>query len=196
MKKTYLLLLLSSFLACSSEETRRETIDELPVDSNVAEVSQPDENGMAPEDAVQENPLTIEDFPHKWYMLNPKEENSEEYVINKWCEAETQQIQISKEGEDWFVYVLLGQDSERFKIIEFDAYEEERELYQVMYGSFVLENPYQPEADPEIYEYMWNKDLMFCHFDGFFQDGAMMVSEQNKDQYELIEEDCDYLNDM
>ena len=130
--------------------------------------------------AVQENPLTIESFPKNWFKLD---ELNQEYVINQYCEAETQQIQILKEGEDWFVLVIYGQDSQKYKIIEFDAYEETRENFEIIYGSFVLENPDYPDMDVELYDYMWNKDLMFCNFEGFFQEKTMMVSDINKDNY-------------
>ena len=142
--------------------------------------------------AVQENPLTIEDFPKTWFLLDELEDS---YIINEYCEASTQQLVINKEGNDWFINVFFGQDGEKYKIIEFDAYEETRENFEIIYGSFILENPSYPDMDVEMYDFMWNKDLMFCNFEGFFQDKAMMVSEQNKDNYETVTENCDYLQE-
>ncbi len=196
MKKIFGLCLIASVWACSNETPiKQDDINETKIDST--NTTKPAKDTLnAPITAVQENPLTIEDFPKKWFKLDPIDENSEEYVINKYCEAETQQLWIEQEDNGWFVYVLYGQDGQKYKIIEFEAYEEERELYQVMYGTFILENPDYPDMDVELYDFMWNKDLMFCNFNGFFQDEAMMVSEQNKDNYGLIEENCDYLEDM
>ena len=162
------------------------------IDSSIVGQIDTPQTTKTPNLAVQENPLTIESFPKNWFKLDKLDDN---YVINQYCEAETQQLRIIKEKESWFVLVIYGQESQKFKVIEFDAYEETRENFEIMYGSFVLENPDYPDMDVELYDYTWNKDLMFCYFQGFFNDRTMMVSEKNKDNYEIIKENCDYLNE-
>ena len=98
MKRILFILVASIIVSCSSETTK-ETQEVINNDSTTTELEEPvTSDEIAPNEAVQENPLTIEDFPKKWYMLDPREEGSEELVINKWCGAETQQIHIENDN--------------------------------------------------------------------------------------------------
>lgn len=148
-------------------------------------------------DAIDDvSEFTLDDFPKKWFLLSEKSKGSEELIINDWCEAEIEQINIEKDASgNWMFFVLYGQDSDVFNLISFEATEKEMELYQVVSGHFVLERPNYEGKDTVTYDFMWNKDLMFCHFEKFFSENAMMVSEKNRDNYETIEEKCDYLNE-
>ena len=194
MKRIALAVACLILISCGEEPETDEIVNVPPQDTVSIENTEPKDTSQAAQElAVQENALTIEDFPNKWFKLT---EQNQDYVIYKYCEAETQQLWIEKEDNIWYVTVLYGQDSQRYKVIEFDAYEEERENFQVMYGSFILENPDYPDMDVEMYDYLWNKDLMFCTFSGFFQDETMMVSAKNKSNYELVKEDCDYLENQ
>jgi hypothetical protein len=193
MKVIYFFVIALILGSCSSSSEKIESVKS-DLDTTNSEVIIKEEPSTNETNlAVQENPLSIEDFPKVWLMLDKIED---EHVINEYCEAETKTLRIIKEDEQWFIHVIFGQDGQKFKIIEFDAYEEERENFQIMYGSFILENPDYPDMDVEMYDYTWNKELMFCTFNGFFQDEAMMVSEENKNNYKIIKEDCDYLNDI
>ena len=90
----------------------------------------------------QTSNFTIEKLPKKWFRLDPETKNSEEYVINDWCEAEIEQLLVEQDKEgNWVVTVLYGQDSDQFKLIDFMAEEKEMELYQVVEGNFVVEKP-------------------------------------------------------
>lgn len=140
--------------------------------------------------------FVMDDFPKKWLLLNPKSKGSEEMVINDWCEAEIEQINIEKDASgNWMFYVLYGQDSDVFNLISFEATEKEMELYQIVSGHFVLERPSYMGKDTVTYNFMWNKDLMFCYVEKFFSETAMLVSEKNSGNYETITEECDYLNE-
>ena len=185
-----LFLILILFSCSNNNHEENEILD--TIDTTTTQKISAKDTIEEPNLAVQENPLSIENFPKIWLKLD---ELNQEYIINQYCEAETRQLRILNEGEDWFVLVLYGQDSQRYKIIEFDAYEETRENFEIMYGSFVLENPDYADMDVELYDYMWNKDLMFCNFEGFFNEKTMMVSEKNKGNYETVKENCDYLQD-
>lgn len=193
MKKITLLLSILVTISCSDNSTTdelakaasTELIPEKEMDIDSTTIIEEKSNM-----AVQENPLTLYTFPKVWYQLDQVED---EYIINEYCEATTPQIKITQEDSIWYVYVIYGQDGQRYKVIDFDAYEETRENFEIVYGSFVLENPDYPDMDVELYDYMWNKDQQFCRFEGFFQDPTMMVSEQNKDNYRIVKENCDYL---
>jgi len=193
MKRITFILITLMLVACSSETPEEVNVEETTQDTLIEQSTEGKDTTASQELAVQENPLSIENFPKKWFQLT---EQNQDYIIYKYCEADVQQLWIEQDGTDWYVLVIYGQESQRYKVIEFDAYEEERENFQVMYGSFVLENPDYPDMDVEMYDYMWNKDLMFCTFNGFFQDETMMVSEGNKDNYETVKENCDHLVDQ
>lgn len=193
MKNLLAIFVLIIICSCTNKKTNIETTegiaeDTLSIVDSKIEVSEDTINL-----AVQENPLTIEDIPNKWYKLDKQGEG---FVINEYCEAETQKLSIeNQERHGWRILVSYGQDSQWFKIIEFEAYEEVRENFEIIYGTFILENPDYPDSDPELYDFMWNKDLHFATFGGFFQEETRMVSILNKDNYELIIENCDYLDE-
>ncbi|MDF1672377.1 MAG: hypothetical protein P1U41_02670 [Vicingaceae bacterium] len=193
MKNLLGIFVLIIMCSCTNEETNIETTEDIIEDT----LSIIDSDVKVIEDtinqAVQENPLAVEDIPNEWYRLNKQGEG---FVINEYCEAETQKLSIEyQERHGWRILVSYGQDSQWFKIIEFEAYEEKRENFEIIYGTFIIENPDYPDSDPELYDFMWNKDLQFATFGGFFQEKARMVSIQNKNNYELIKENCDYLNE-
>jgi hypothetical protein len=156
---------------------------------NIALIKRMEENAL--DDSKE---FTLENFPKKWFMLNKENKTSDEFVINKWCEAETQQITFEKDDSDnWVIYVNYGQEADKFNLLDFKATEKKIELYQVVSGHFVIKKPDYAGGETVDYNFMWNKDLMFCNFYEFFGETAMMVSEQNKSNYKTIEENCDYL---
>lgn len=190
----YFTFILSALIlfSCSDEPSEEVITNEITQDTLIEEKTTGKDTAVTEELAVQENELTIDDFPKKWFKLT---EQNQDYIVFSPCEAETSQLWLEEDNGAWYVTVLYGQDSQRFKILNFDAYEEKRDNFQVVYGMIVLENPDYPDMDAEMYEYLWNKDLMFCNFYGFFQDETMMVSEQNLDNYEFVKEDCSYLEE-
>lgn len=194
MKNCLLLLPLAFIFSCSGNEASQNEDPVLPEkDTSMALVAD-----TIPKKEAKEEPsskkVSIEDFPKKWYVLTPNEDG---YMIFHDCEAEDQQIWIEKnENNGWEITVVYGQDSQEFKLVSFEAEEEEVELMQVVSGQFIIENPRYPDADPEIYDFMWNKDEQFGRFEGFFNEPAMMVDEAHKSEYPEKSENCDYLNDM
>ena len=192
MKKLLGISLLVFIYSCNNETIKNEIIDEGHTDTSTIVEPVIETTTDTINLAVQENPLTIEDFPKRWYKLDKQDED---FVVNEYCEAETKQLSIEYNDEiGWRVLVSYGQDGMWFKVVEFEAYEEMKENFEVMYGTFILENPDYPDSDPELYSFSWNKDLKFATFEGFFQEEITMVSKQNLDNYELIKENCDYLD--
>jgi hypothetical protein len=143
---------------------------------------------------IESKSIEIEDIPKKWYKLNLQE--SKQYTINEWCEIQSIQLEIEKNGNDgWQILVSYPTDSRRFKIIGFEASETATENETIISGNFIIENPDYPDLDPDIYSFYWNKGMMHATFSGFFNEDTRMVSELNKHHYELVKENCDYLDE-
>jgi hypothetical protein len=149
------------------------------------------------EDAIDNSrEFHLENFPKKWFMLNKESKNNEELVINDWCEAEIEQITIEKNDMgDWKVQVNYGQDTDVFNLLDFKATEKEIKSYHLISGYFVIEKPEYDGGETVNYNFTWNKNNQFCNFFGFYGEPVKMVCEQNKGNYKMVVENCDYLNE-
>lgn len=196
MKKLLgLFLVVFLFWSCGNQPAKNDFIEEDKNDT-VALLKPDIKELKAPIDAVQENPLTIEDIPKKWYKLDTKKDESGEFVINDYCEMLSERLDIEYDDElGWRILAQHVNDGLWYKLVAFDAYEEVKDGNEIIYGTFILENPYYPDMDTEMYSFTWNKSLKYGVFGGFFQNDTRMVSELNKDSYEWVEENCDYLDE-
>lgn len=193
MKNWLVLIIAVFFYSCTNETVSEEKVEILNNDSLIEKASFKDSTTNS-ELAVQENPLTIEDIPKRWFKLNLQE--SKQYTINEWCEIQSSTIEfVQNDTQDWEVLVSYPTDSKSFKIIGFDASEISNDYETIIEGNFIIENPDYPDMDPEIYSFSWNKGMMYATFGGFYENETRMVSEQNKDNYELVKENCDYLDE-
>lgn len=187
MKRILFFLVLAVLFSCKDSNKKNENPNPLISEEAVEMVEETVEESETEIGPVE---ISLEEFPKRWYMLLGEDG---EFVIFKYCYAELQQVWVDQtEDGGWEVSVLYGQDSQEFRVVDFEATEETQEQFRVVSGQFILQNPYQPDMDPEIYEFWWNKDRMFGFFSGFFNEDAYMVSEGNKDNYEVVVEECDY----
>lgn len=194
MKNILTILLLIFIYSCDNQTeqiNKNNNIETTPTDTLPTTKEIDDEIEIDKEDDIA---ITIEDIPKTWYKLNLQE--SKQYTINEWCEIQSIQLEIEKnENGGWQILASYPTDSKRFKIIGFDASETSNENESIISGNFIIENPDYPDMDPDIYSFYWNKGMMYATFDGFFENETRMVSELNKQHYELVKENCDYLDE-
>jgi len=194
MKKLLIFLAITFFISCGNENSSTIEVQKLeevttPIDTLIKSENVVPEKKLAPKE------ISLEDFPKKWLELSANEENKEEYIIYDPCEVQLRGIEIIKNGDgSWEVFAYQHQDTDTHILIAFEATEETVEQSQVVYGMFILENPYTPDLGVETYSFTWNKDKVFCTFEGFFSENFMAVSKENSDNYRTVEENCDYLN--
>lgn len=167
-----------------------EAIDE---EIEVNEENDPDlEEDFNPDGDAE--PFPIDKFPSDWIMLTDKNGDGEEMFIYNYCEAERPSFQIIPEkGENWTLFCAFGQDGDMFELQNFKAYQSERELFQVVEGSFDLIPVY---GDKERHVmFWWNRDMAFGHFEGMSFGSNWFVPEEDIDNYEQVDEDCEGLWD-
>jgi hypothetical protein len=191
MKLFAIIISLLLLISCNNSNAPDELVilDEVPVETLNTDTV---EEEVSTNSAVQENPLTMADIPQIWYKL---EKMNDEEVIHQYCEAETQQLQFEQENGGWFILVIYGQDSQRYKVLEFEGYEEFINQQTIIKGMFIIENPSYPDMDTEMYDFIWNTNDKYGVFEGFFNESTKMVSDKNKSSYRTIKENCDYLNE-
>ncbi len=193
MKRLLLLFIVLLIASCKNPNSKTEesTGDTKAKDSTELTVEEPSssETETAVTNSTEPQAVTLEDLPKKWYMLSG--ENGEFYIY-KYCYAEIRQLWIEQDEDGgWSIAVIYGQDGDRLKGVSFEAASELQEQFEVVSGYFVLQSPHEPDMDPEIYDFWWNKDLGFGSFSGFFSEDTYMTPEESLDQYEVIEEECD-----
>lgn len=138
----------------------------------------------------------IEDLGPVWLCLTENTdieelESDEGYSIYKWCFAELPQLWFeSGKGEDWYLSVLHGQDTEDYLISDFNATESEQELAIVVNGEFTLTSLLQEDLTKKV-TFWWNKDIYFACFEGIYKHPMYYVPEENKGMYEEVYEICD-----
>lgn len=211
MKRIFLIIVCLCSLACVDKKTKNtepsvasdtgttETITDSIVpeenqDETVSKVSQYDTVSKANQKELNEGvgqSFSLEDFPKKWLLLSQMEDG--DYAIYKYCDAQIEQIWLEhNEQRGLVITVLYGQDADEFKLVHFEATREYYEQYDVVVGHFVVEIIMNPDMDPEVYDFMWNQELKFATFDGFYQDQVTMVNENEADNYERLFEECDW----
>jgi hypothetical protein len=190
----YLLLtpLLLLFFSCGNEEIN----DEYPADkTNLNDVLTDIPDSLYPEMVdTLENEFFLDNLPSKWIMLTDDTGTGEPLVIYNWCEAETPFIEFeAQKGDEWKLFLAYGQDGEICEINFFEAFEEEQELMQVVSGTFRFMAEY--DESTRFVDFWWNKDTKIGHFDGIGMQSVWFVPEEDKDNYESIDEDCEGLWD-
>lgn len=170
----------SSTESSSDSETTQLTIE----DTLATDLIEPEQNSSGPTE------FFIEDLPSKWLMLTDSTGTGEPLIIQHYCDAETENILFEAEkGDDWNVYLGFGQDGDVGDVRDFEAVQEEMELYQVVNGSFWFQSMYAEEWKEVTF--MWNMDLEFAFFEGFGFSSSYFTSEETRGSYVEVDENCD-----
>lgn len=181
--------MLAFLFSCSQGTPETETSAD--ASDQTEEIPQPEtieESGTEDSDTG----VTLENFPKLWIRLTC-DDSGEGCYIQHFCEAELPQIQIEAvKGEQWRLIAVYGQESESWMIESFSATEKEMELMTVVEGDMVLipESGRDSEEKKQVH-FMWNKDELFCRFEGLFFDNLnYFVAEQDMKYYDELDEDC------
>lgn len=148
--------------------------------------------GWGEEPDTNEVEVFIEDIPHSWILLSDEDGDGEDLIINKWCEAETQNFSLeSGKGEEWEIYLGYGHEGETCSITFFEAFENEDEGDRVISGTFRFKASYDESV--RFVDFWWNEDDKIGNFNGLGMGSEWFVPEEHKGQYTLVEEDCEGL---
>ncbi len=143
------------------------------------------------QDAIVSAPFNIIDFPAQWYMLHTIEDSSR-YVMYQWCDAAMQQITIGVTETNARSFTFnFGQEELTWKMINFEAVSFADDSANFVEGSFSLIPNDDSALTPDAVEFYWNRLEKWCDFKGEIIGDNRFVNEEEKDSYELVEEDCE-----
>jgi hypothetical protein len=168
---------LLTLIACSGNQNENSNND---LNTDTTEIIEP----------INSYPITIFEFPDRWYALNGGEDGSD-YYINQWCDSDTRQVLFTKDENDaWSFTFNYGQEQVSWELMNFEANAIVYDSLDYVEGSFSL-IPYKEStttADAVIF--YWNRAEKWCDFNGDVIGLNRFVNEEEKGSYELVEEDC------
>lgn len=144
-------------------------------------------------DPIESYPITFFEFPTQWFALDGGEDGSD-YYISQWCDSDTRQVLLEKaDNNAWSFTFNYGQEQTSWDLINFEANSIAYDSLDYVEGSFSL-IPYEGSGTTaDAVTFYWNRAEKWCDFKGDVIGENRFVNEEEKDSYELVEEDCEGL---